>query len=160
MDYAPMILTQSSVGNKASALHAGWPTARLMRSATASDGRRSDTDRLHLNFPAPSLTRLANLRKGSFDHRDEPRLRPADCPDDPVVKQSRELLRASRRLPALRAVNQPASAVSGLRPRSLAPPCGSLLTSNGCVCSIQERRSSLWTTSVVSIHVARQARHH
>src|SRR5216684_7958559 len=103
MDNAPMILTQSSVGNKASALHAGWPTARSMRSAIASYGRRSDTDRLHLNFPVPSLTRLANLRKGSFYHRDEPRLRPADCSDDPVVKQSRELLRASRSLPTLRA---------------------------------------------------------
>src|SRR5260370_5017535 len=83
------------------AWHAGWPTARSMRSATASDGRRSDTDQLHLNFPVPSLTRLANLRKGSFYHRDEPRLRPADCSDDPVVKQIRELRHASRILPTL-----------------------------------------------------------
>jgi hypothetical protein len=113
-----MILTQSSVGNKASALHE-WPTARLMRSTTASDGRRSDTDRLHLNFPVLSPTRLANLRKGSFDHQDEPRLRPADCPDDPVVKQSRELLRASRRLPALGAVNR--ARYRGLGPSASIP---------------------------------------
>src|SRR6266576_1990877 len=40
----------------------------------------------------------------------------------------------------------------------MAPPCLSLLTSNGCVCSIRERMSSLCTMSVVSIHFARQAR--
>src|SRR5258708_1108385 len=70
--------------------------------------------------------------------------------------------RSSGRLPALRAavffMNRAAIAVSDLRPRSRAPPCLSLLTSNGCVCSIWERMSTRGTMSVVSIHVARQAR--
>ena len=46
---------------------------------------------------------FGELAERELDHRDEPRSRAADCPDDPVVKQSRELLRASRSLPTLRA---------------------------------------------------------
>ena len=62
---------------------------------------------------------FGELAERELDHRDEPRLRPADCPDDPVVKQSRELLRASRRLPALRAVNR--ARYRGLGPSASIP---------------------------------------
>src|SRR5712664_3636173 len=62
---------------------------------------------------------FGELAERELDHRDEPRSRAADCPDDPVVKQSRELLRASRRLPALRAVNR--ARYRGLGPSASIP---------------------------------------